>query len=350
MFRLFLFIIISIIITGCLVPGKKNEPEGAVSKTLSLYNWKEYTDLSVMKDFEKETGIKIVLYEYETPPMMMGDARANPGKYDVFIMEGYMVSSMEKLKLIEKLDLNDIPDYKNIKKEIREKPFYNHQGSYSVPYLWGSTGLVYNTKYVKENIDSWTVLWNKKYRGKIALLDDPRETMTALLKCSGYSLNSKNPHELKEAEKNALLLKKNDLKFGDTIQNVEDVIDGNIWIAESFNGDVFFKAGKRKDIKFVYPKEGYDIGPDYICISSDSKNKEGSYRFVNYLLRPDISARFTNSFFYPSPVEGAEKYIDREILQNPMIYPPADVLNRGEVYMELEHIEIEYERIFNLMK
>ncbi len=349
MFRLCLFIVISIVFTGCLVPGGKIEPAPGI-KTLALYNWKEYTDMSAIKDFEKETGIKIELYEYETPPMMMGHARANPGKYDVFIMEGYIVPSMEKLKLIEKLDLNNIPNYKNIKKEFKEKPLYNHQGIYSVPHLWGSKGLVYNTIYVKENIDSWKVLWNKKYNGKIALIDDPRDTMTALLKVSGYSLNSKDPGELKEAEKNGLLLKKNGVKFGDTLQNVEDVIAGRIWIAQSFNGDVFFKARNRENIKFVYPGEGYDIGPDYICISSDSRDKESAYKFVNYLLRPDISARFTNSFFYPSPVEGVEKYVDKKILENPIIYPPARLLNKGEAYMDLEDIDNEYNRIFNLMK
>lgn len=282
--------------------------------------------------------------------MMIGNARANPGKYDVFIMEGYIVPSMEKLKLIEKLDLNNIPNYKNIKKEFKEKPLYNHQGIYSVPHLWGSKGLVYNTTYVKENIDSWKVLWNKKYKGKIALIDDPRDTMTALLKVSGYSLNSKDPGELKEAEKNGLLLKKNGVKFGDTLQNVEDVIAGRIWIAQSFNGDVFFKACNRENIKFVYPGEGYDIGPDYICISSDSRDKESAYKFVNYLLRPDISARFTNSFFYPSSVEGAETYVDKKILENPIIYPPALLLNKGEACIDLEDIDNEYNRIFNLMK
>ena len=349
MFRLCLFIVISIVFTGCLVPGGKTEPAPGI-KTLALYNWKEYTDMSAIKDFEKETGIHVELYEYETPPMMMGDARANPGKYDVFIMEGYIVPSMEKLKLIEKLDLNNIPNYKNIKKEFKEKPLYNHQGIYSVPHLWGSKGLVYNTTYVKENIDSWKVLWNKKYKGKIALIDDPRDTMTALLKVSGYSLNSKDPGELKEAEKNGLLLKKNGVKFGDTLQNVEDVIAGRIWIAQSFNGDVFFKACNRENIKFVYPGEGYDIGPDYICISSDSRDKESAYKFVNYLLRPDISARFTNSFFYPSPVEGVETYVDKKILENPIIYPPALLLNKGEACIDLEDIDNEYNRIFNLMK
>ncbi len=351
MFKIFYFLLIIIFITGCF-PFKsgtkiENKP---VDNTLALYSWKEYTDLSVLKDFEKETGIKIVLYEYETTPMMLGDARANPGKYDVIIMEGYMVPSMKDLKLIEKLDLNKIRNYKNIKKEIRENPFYEYQRTYFVPHLWGSKGLVYNTKYVRENVDSWKVLWNKKYRGKISLIDDPRDTMTVLLKVSGYSLNSKDPKELKVAEKNGLRLKENLVKFCDTIGNVEKVMTGEIWIGQAFNGDVCYKAADRKDIKFVYPKEGYDISLDAICISSDSRDKDNAYRLLNYLMRPDISARFTNSFCYPSPIDGAEKYVDKKILGNSIIYPPSDLINKGEAYRDLGDINNEYDRIFNLIK
>jgi len=352
MSKILCFLLILIFLTGCFPFKDSGNTENTTEdNTLALYNWKEYTDLSVLKDFEKETGIKIILYEYETTPMMVGDVRANPGKYDVIIMEGYIVPSMKDLKLIEKLDLNKIQNYKNVKKELIEKPIYDHQGKYSVPHLWGGTkGLVYNDKFVKEHIDSWKVLWDKKYRNKIALMDEPRNLLIPLLKISGYSLNTKEPNELKIAEKNALLLKKNGVILGDTLGNIEKVMSGEIWIAQAFNGDVFYKAGHRKDIKFVLPVEGSDISCDYTCLSCDSKNKEGAYKFINYLLRPDISAKFANNFFYVSPVFGAEKYIDKKILNNPVVYPPADRMKKGEAFMDIGDIENEYNRIFDLMR
>ncbi|MEQ8225563.1 MAG: spermidine/putrescine ABC transporter substrate-binding protein [Candidatus Eremiobacterota bacterium] len=320
------------------------------NKTVSFYNWKEFTDLSILRDFTKETSIKANLYEYETMPMMIAEVHSNPGKYDVIVIDGNIVPVMKELKLIEEMELNKLPYYKNIKEEVRKKPFYDHQGTYSVPFLWGTTGLVYNKNYVKENIDSWSVLWDKKYKGKIALMNDTREVMTVLLKVSGYSLNSKDRKELKIAEKHGLLLKENGVQFGDTIGNIEKVMSGELWIAEVYNGDVFYKRGNNKDIKFVNPKEGFNLWADYICLCSDAGNKDEAYKLINYFLRPDISARCTNTFYNVSPIEGAEKYIKKEILENPAVYPSKDIISKGEFYVELGDTNKEYERIFNLLK
>ncbi len=319
-------------------------------KSVTFYNWKEYTDLSILRDFEKETGIKVILYEYETMPMMISEVQSNPGKYDVIAIMGDIVPVMKDLKLIEELDLNKLPNYKNIKEEVRVKPSYEYQGKYSIPQLLGTIGLVYNTNYVKGNIDSWKVLWDKKYKGKIALMNDPREVMTVLLKSSGFSLNSKDPEELKTAEKQGLLLKKNGVKFGDTMGNIEKVMTGELWIAEVYNGDVFYKAGNRKDIKFVNPKEGFNLWQDFLCISIDTKNNDNAYKFMNYFLRPDISGRSANTFNYCSPIQGSEKYIKKEILENPVIYPSQEIISKGEFYIELGETNKEYERIFNLIK
>jgi spermidine/putrescine transport system substrate-binding protein len=349
-----LLVIILIFITGVLfftLSCKKTailpEPE---NKTVTLYNWKEFTELSILRDFEKDTGIKVILCEYETMPMMIAEVHSNPGRYDVIMMDGNIVPVMKDLKLIEELDFQKLPDYKNVKEELRKKPFYDHQGIYSVPHLWGTTGLVYNTNYVKGTVDSWKVLWDKKYKGKIALMDDPREVMTVLLKSSGFSLNSKDPEELKIAEKQGLLLKKNGVKFGDTMGNIEKVMTGELWIAEVYNGDVFYKTGNRKDIKFVNPKEGFNLWQEFFCLSSDAKNKEGAYKLINYFLRPDISGRSTNTYCYCSPVEGSEKYIKKEILENPIVYPSEEIISKGEFYIELGETNKEYERIFNLLK
>ncbi|MEQ8191524.1 MAG: spermidine/putrescine ABC transporter substrate-binding protein [Candidatus Eremiobacterota bacterium] len=320
------------------------------NKVVTFYNWKEYTDISVLTDFERETGIKVTLYEYETMPMMIAEVHSNPGKYDVIVMDGNIVSVMKELKLIEELDLNRLPDYKNVKEELRKKPFYDHQGRYSVPHLWGTTGLVYNTDYVGEPVNSWKVLWNKKYKGKIALMNDPREVMAVLLKSSGYSLNSKKPEELKIAEQQGLLLKENGVKFGETIGNIEKVISGELWIAEVYNGDVFYKTGNKKNIKFVNPGEGFNLWSEYICLCSDASNKEGAYKLINYFLRPDVSARFTNTFCNVSPIAGSERYIKKEILENPVIYLSEDIFSKGEFYIDVGDTNKEYERIFNLLK
>jgi spermidine/putrescine transport system substrate-binding protein len=315
-----------------------------------LYNWKEYTELSVLRDFEKESGMNVILYEYETMPMMIAEVQSNPGKYDVIIMDGNIVPVMKDLKLIEELNLAMIPNYGNIREEHRRKPMYDHQGTYSLPYLWGTTGLVYNTKYVHEKVDSWKILWDRKYRGRIALMNDPREGMTVLLKSLGYSLNTSNPLELKAAELKAAKLKENGVRFGDTLGNIQKVMSGELWIAEVYNGDVFYKVGDRKDVKFANPREGFNLWSEYLCLSYDSTNKEGAYRLMNYFLRPAMSARATNKFCNPSFIEGDEKFIKKELLENPIIFPPRDLVEVGEMYIELGETNKEYERIFNSMK
>lgn len=348
-----LVIIVFIVSTGCfnINEDKKSDitttPE---NKTVSLYNWKEYTDLSVIKDFEKETGIKVILYEYETSEMMLAEVQANPGKYDIISVLGDMVPVMKDLKLLEQLDISRIPNYINVNEEFKKKPFYKYQGEYFVPNLWGTVGLVYNTKYVKEDVDSWKVLLDKKYKGKIALMDDPREAVGVLFKISGYSLNSKDPEELKMAEKNALLLKENGVKFGDTLDNVDKVIQGDLWIAEVYNGDFFYKGHDRKEMKFVNPKEGFNVWGDAYSLSYDAKNRDGAYKFLNYLLKPEISARFVNSFYYATSIDGAEKYINKKILGNPMIYPSLALLKKGEPYIDIGDTNKDYMRIFSSMK
>jgi len=343
-----LFIALFFSACGC---GKMSSPDTApAGSKVTIFNWKEFTELSILKDFEKETGIKVELREYETMPMMIAEAQSNPGKYDVIMMDGNVVPIMKDLKLIEELDMKKIPNYVNVKEELRTRPMYDHQGKYSVPQIWGTTGLVYNTNYVKEKIDSWKVLWKPEYKGRVALMNDPREVMTVLLKSSGYSLNSRNIKELEVAEKKGLALKANGIRFGDTLGNIDKVMNGDLWIAEVYNGDVFYKIGDRKDIQFVNPKEGFNLWSNYICLSYDAQNREGAYRLINYFLRADMSARSTNRFCTASPIEGAEKFIHQKILNNPIVYPPRELIEKGEFYQELGETNKEYERIFNLIK
>lgn len=319
-------------------------------KEIVFYNWKDYTDLSILEDFEKRFGIKVILKEYETKDMMLSEVQSNPSAYDVIEATDSTVSLLGEYRVLTEIDLTKIPNYKIIKKQFRGLPF-DPQNKYSVSAcLWGAAGLVINTDFVPADIDSWAVLWDKKYKGKISLMDDSRDAMSAVLKYSNFSINTKNPRELAVAEENSLLLRANEVQFGDTLGNIEKVISGEFWIAQAYNGDMVNKASGKKNIKFIYPKEGFSLTVDNFVISVDSEHIEEAYKFINFLLEPKNAARSSNTFFYPVTIEGADVFLNKENLDNSVIYPPQEVLKKGEFILDLGKAEGEYIRIFNLLK
>ncbi len=317
-------------------------------KEIVFYNWKDYTDKTILEDFEKKFGIKVILKEFETEDMMLSKFQSEPENYDVVIVSGVSVHMLKEYRLVAELDLTQIPNRKFIKKQFKTPP-YDPEGKYSLPHLWGTVGLVINTNFVPADIDSWAVLWDKKYKGKIALLDEYREAMASVLKYSNFSLNTADPQELKIVEENAKLLWGNDVQFGETFGNLEKVMSGELWIAQVYNGDVVYKAKDRKDIKYLLPKEGFSIWVDNFVISANTRNKKEAHQLINWFLEPRNAARTANMFSYATAIE-AEAFIYKENLNNPIIYPSEDLLRKGEFYIDLGKTEDEYVKIFNLLK
>lgn len=318
-------------------------------KEVVYYNWKDYTDNTVLEDFEKKTGIKVILKEYETREEMISEVQSNPGEYDVINASDSSVSSLIQYRLVAELDLTKIPNRKFIKEHFRHLP-YDPEGKYSLAgSLWGSVGLVINTNFVPADTDSWSVFLDEKYKNKIALLDDYRDALGGLLKISNFSANSTDPRELEQANANALLLSANGVQFGDVISNIEKVMGGEIWIAQAFTSDIYYYLGDRKDIKAVLPKEGFCITVDNYTVSVDSTRKEESFQFINFLIDPQNAAKTANLFRYPSTVQ-ADAFIEKALLDNPLLNLSQDLLNKGEYIVDVNAADGEYARIFNLMK
>ena len=320
------------------------------AKEIVFYNWKDYTDKSVLKEFEKKFGIKVILKEYETRDMMLSEIQSAPEKFDVIVAsDSVSVSILKQCRLLMELDLSKIPNHNFIRERFKNRS-YDPENKYSITGVcWGTSGIAINTNFVPADTNSWAVLWNKKYKGKIALMDEYREAMTAVLKYSHFSLNSVDPKEIKIAEENAKLLRDNHVQFGDTFGNLEKVKSGELWIAQTYNGDVIYKAKDRKDIKYILPKEGFDIFADNFVISVDSRNREEAHQLINFLLEPRNAAQYATAFSYATTID-ADAFIDKEVLSNPVIYPPQYLLQKGEIFSDLGEAESEYIRIFNLLK
>jgi len=342
-----LLVILSIASAFFSCKGKDGN-EKTVPKELVFYNWKDFTDLSILKDFEKETGIKVILKEYETRDMCIAQLQTNPGLCDVLILDTTNIAYCEKQKLIKKFDLSKIPNSKLI--DGKTKSRLTGELKDKIPYVIGTNGIMINTKYVPAASDSWNIFWDKKYKNRVMLLDDMREAIASVLFKSGLSANESNPEKLKLAKMNARLLKNNGITFGETFTNIDKVLKGEKWIAQTYNGDFVWKTKGKKEFKFIYPKEGFLTWIVIFALHSDAKNSEGGHKFVNFMLRPDIAARSATTFSYPAPIVGIEKYMDKKLSENEIIYPSKEVLKRGEIYRDMGKSTNEFQKIFNLMK
>jgi len=318
-------------------------------REIVFYNWEDYTDKSLLEDFQKETGIKVILKEFKTQDEMIAELQSQPENYDVILADDQTAGLLEQYRLLAKLDLTKIPSTKFIKPQFNNK-VSGQDNKYSVVGpLWGLTGLVINTNFVPAVTDSWAILWDKKYKGKVALFDDFREVMTVLMKYSNFSLNSTNKKELAVAEKNAVLLKENDVQFGDTFENLEKVMNGELWVAQAYSGDVIYKVKDRTDIKFVFPKEGYNVWTDEFAISIDSSHKDEAHKFINFMLEPKNAARTANMFSYPVTIE-ADAFLNEDNKNNFKRYFTEETLQKGEFVKDIGESETVYNKIFNFLK
>ncbi|HGJ66596.1 TPA: spermidine/putrescine ABC transporter substrate-binding protein [bacterium] len=319
-----------------------------LADTLYVYNWANYVSKDTIPNFEKEFGVKVVYDNFPNNEELLAKLQTGTFGYDVIFPSDYMVGIMIKKGLLEELDMKNIPNYKNIGERFKNTPF-DPENKYSIPYLWGTTGIGYNTDKITENVDSWNILWNEKYKEKISMLDDMRSIANVPLKILGHSVNTTDPKIIKQAEE--MLLKQKPLVRAYTSDTYIDfLVSGDIWLAHGYSGDTFQAMKENKNIKYSIPKEGSDMWMDNMCIPKGAKNKLTAEVFINYLLRPEVGAEISNFTWYANPNEASHKFIKPEIVNNQSIYPPDEVLNRCEFQKDLGPATKYYEQLYNKVK
>lgn len=344
-----LSLIMLIFILLCVLGCKKNEAaDSSGSNKIVFYNWKDVTDYSILDDFQNETGIEVVLKEYETRDMCIAQLQTTPDLCDVLVLDTYNIPHLQQQKLIREFDSGKVPNLKFVNKNVKMR--LADEGIRMPPYITGVNGFMINTKYVPEETDSWTVFQDKKYKNKIMLLDDFREAVSVALLISGLSINETILERFTHVRENALKIKNNGVGFGETFTNIDKILSGEKWIVQTYNGDFVYKAKDRKEMKFIFPKEGFIKWIETFALHSDAKNPEGAHQFVDFMLRPEIAARTATTFSYQTAVDGATRYMPEEIRKNKIINPSDDVLERGEMAKDLGEGTTEYQKIFNLMK
>ncbi len=309
--------------------------------TINVYNWGEYisngTDgtMDVNAEFTKRTGIHVNYTTFDTNESLYSKLAGGGAEYDVIVPSDYMVSKLAQEGMLEKLDFKNIPNFKYIDKQYRN-PKYDEKNEYSVPYTWGVVGIFYNKKYVKEEeTKSWDILWDKKYAGKILMFDNPRDAFGIAQKRLGYSYNTTDVNEWEAAA--TLLKEQKPLVQAYVMDQIFDKMDsGEAWIAPYYAGDAATLVDKNPNIGFTIPtKQGTNFFVDALCIPKGSKNKAAAEAYINFLCDPKISAANLSYIGYSTPETEAKKLLPKEVTDNPIYYPPQEILDKSEVFVNL---------------
>ena len=305
----------------------------AIENEIYVYNWGEYIDPEVIEDFEEETGITVHYEEFETNEEMYTVVAKGARNYDVICPSDYMIEKMIENDLLAELDYDNIPNIVNIGAQyLKSAEGFDPGNLYSVPYCWGTVGIMYNTKMVDEPVTSWSILFDEKYKKKILMQNSVRDAFAVALKYLGYSLNTLNERELSEATD--LLIAQKPLVQAYVVDQVRDkMIKNAAALGVIYSGEAIYMQRENPDLEYVVPEEGSNVWIDGWVIPSNSRNKEGAEAWINYMCRPDVALKNFDYITYSTPNEAARELIeDEDIKYSKIAFPDADVLERCEVF------------------
>jgi spermidine/putrescine transport system permease protein len=316
---------------------------------LNIYTWSSYISPRVIHGFEREYHCKVNYDLYDSNEALLTKLQAGNVDYDVVVPSDYMVEILVRQGLLAKLKKQRLPNaWTNTDHRFLGLPF-DPANNYSVPYVWGTSGLAYRADLVKENVDSWNVMFDPRWAGRILLLDDMREVFGMALKKLGYSLNSTNPDQIRQARD--LLLRQKPLVKGYNSSNFEqDLAAGDAWIAQAFNGNMTFTMRDEPRIRYIIPKEGCTIWVDNACIPRHAPNAKLAEDFINYSHRPEVAARFVNDCGFNTPSRYDRQEIDPWLLANPAVFPDPAALRRCEFMRDLGPVIALYDQYWTEIK
>ncbi len=325
---------ISLVLVLVLVTLVTSAFTGCSSKTkLFVYNVGDYIHPDVVSMFEKENpDIKVVYEIYDSNEDMYMKVSSKASPYDVIFPSDYMLEQMIDEGKINKLNFDNIPNYKNIDPNMQNMSF-DPDNEYCVPYMWGTMGILYNKKMVDEEVSSWDILWNEKYKGNIYMLNQERDMISIALKKCGYSMNSDDNTELKAAE-DALIKQKPLVKAycGDEIK--DNMINGGAALAIVWSGDAYYCIEQNPDLAYAIPQEGSNLWFDCMAIPTTSLHQAEAEKFIDFMSRPDIAKLNAEYIGYSTANTTAKELFDENVKNDKERYPDLseDFLEKMEVF------------------
>ena len=320
----------AVALSGC---GSSKSENGEVI----VYNWGEYIDPEVLELFEEETGIKVVYDEFETNETMYPKIEAGASQYDLVCPSDYMIDKMIQNGLLAELNFDNIPNAKQyIGNEYYEQSReFDPENKYSIPYCWGTLGILYNKTMVSEPITSWDVLWDSQYENNILMQDSVRDAFMVALKRNGNSMNSTDDAELTAAKDS--LIEQKPLVQAYVIDQVRDKMIGNeAAIGVIYSGEAIYTQRENPDLVYIIPEEGTNLWIDSWVMLKNAPNKENAEKFLDFLCRPEIALKNFEYITYSTPNTGAREMIEDEAIKNsPIAFPDLSQYNNIETFQYL---------------
>ena len=308
-------------------------------EVVNIFNWEDYIDEDVLAQFEEETGIKVNYMRFTDNEEMVISVESNPGAFDVVFPSEYMVQRLMKKGLLAEINYDNIPNFANIRESLKN-PSYDPGNAHSVPYMWGTLGILYNTKLVDEaDVQSWNVLMDQKYAGKVLMMDSLRDTMGIALIMADpeNSMNSTDYSQLRAAADLLIRQKQSGMVKAYGLDEFKDkMVAGEAALAVVYSGDAQYAIELNEDLAYVIPQEGSNIWVDSAVIPVSAKNKENAEKFINFLCRPDISAANAEEIGYCTPNAQAIELLGEDYQNSPVTNPSDELMARCEVYIDLD--------------
>lgn len=341
---------IAIIAAACAGCGQ-NQEEAVDENCLVVFNYGDYVDTDTIRMFEEETGIQVKYEEYVTPEDMYTKYKSGAIDYDLICTSDYMIEKMIQGGEALEIDTSQMEYYDNIGDEYLDfcKAF-DPQNSYAVPYFWGTVGILYNQEMVKEDVTSWSILWDEKYKDQIIMENSMRDAFLVPLKWKGYSLNTKDKTQLREAR--SLLMEQKPLVEAYLVDESRDaMISGDAAMAVIYSGDATVAIETNEDLAYAVPEEGSNIWFDCWMIPKSAKHKKEAEMFIDFMNRPDVASMNFDYIYYGTPNTAVNESLDEETLEDPTIFPEEETMNKCEVYQYLgEELETYYNQMWKELK
>ena len=313
---------------------------GDYTATINVYNWGQYISdgsdgcLDINKAFTEATGIKVNYSTFDSNETLYTKLKSGGVSYDVIVPSDYMVGMLAAEGLLEELNFDNIPNYEFVDEEYKHLPC-DPEAKYSVPYTWGTVGIIYNSKYVTKPVTSWEIMWDEDYAGKILMFDNPRDAFAIAEFCLGYSINTTDEAELQAC---AEILKEQKPVLQQYVMDEIFAIMQNeeAWIAPYYAGDCLVMMGENENLDFFLPgHQGFNMFIDAMCIPTCAKEKEAAELFINFLCDPEIAGANMDWICYGTPLSAAKEFMDPETVSDPVTYPDAEALVNGSSFAYL---------------
>ncbi|MDY2735066.1 ABC transporter substrate-binding protein, partial [Intestinibacter sp.] len=326
-----LAIFLCIMMTGALFTGCSKKEK----QQINFYNYGENIDDETLKEFEEKYDIKVNMETFDDMEAMYQKIKSGAGKYDVVLVSDALMPRMIKEELIQELNKDNIPNISQMDEQYLDLDI-DPGNKYSVPYMFGTVGIVYNKDVVKEEVDSWDILWDEEYKDQIFMFDTYRDTIGAALKKLGYSLNSTDPDEIEEAKELLIEQRKTvnpiyGVDNGTTMIPAGETNINMIWSGEGLN-----LQEENPNLVYIVPKEGANFWIDSLCITSNAQNVEGAEKFINFVSDKESALRIADEIGYTTPNKEARLEQPEDVQNNPNAYMTKEIMDRCEIYKDFD--------------